>query len=215
MHQVHLEAKKRSGRGKGAARALRREGWLPGNLYGGGGPNVPLQLDRRRFWTALTREDIEHALVNLNVEGEEQTLAVVKEIQRGPVRYELLHVDFQRVRADEEITMEVAVHLVGEPIGVQRGGILEHLLRNLEIRTIVSNIPEAIEVDVSGLDIGDSLHVGEIPVPEGTTILNDPEAVVAAVAAPRVVEEPTAEGEEEEEEREPERVGERQKEEEG
>ena len=114
---------------------------------------------------------------------------MIKEIQRHPVTYDILHVDFHRVSLTEEVTTRVPVELVGESIGVKEGGILEFLLRELEIRCLPTEIPEHIAIDISHMRIGDSLRVGDLKLKEGITVLDDPETVIVLIAAPVVREE--------------------------
>ncbi len=213
MQQVRVEAGSREGRGKGAARSLRREGRLPAVLYGAGEPDRPIDIDTRAFRDALVKEAADRALINLTVDGE-QFLAIVKEVQQHPVARNLMHVDFQSIRMDQEITIETIIDLQGEPVGIAEGGVLENTTRTVQIRVLPANIPESIIVDVSEMSIGDSVFVSELDVPEGVEILDLPETLVAAVNIPRIIEldevvpEEGEEGELEEGEEEPERVGE-------
>ncbi len=212
MQQVRVEAGSREGRGKGAARSLRREGRLPAVLYGAGGPARAIDIDTRAFRDALVKEAADRALINLTVDGE-QFLAIVKEVQQHPVARHLMHVDFQSIRMDQEITIEAAIDLQGEPVGIAEGGALENPTRTVQIRVLPSNIPDGIVVDVSDFAIGDSIFVNELEVPEGVEILDPPDTLVAAVNIPRIIEidevvpEELEEGELEEGEEEPERVG--------
>ncbi|HEM47416.1 MAG TPA: 50S ribosomal protein L25, partial [Alphaproteobacteria bacterium] len=128
--------------------------------------------------------------------------ALVSELQTHPYKPEVLHVDFQQIHAGETVTVEVPIRLTGTAEGVRAGGVLQHVLHTVELEVAMENIPEAIEVDVSALEIGESVHVGELTVPEGVELLVDAERTVCTVAAPTVLEEP-----EEEAAVEPELVG--------
>ncbi|MDA1190259.1 MAG: 50S ribosomal protein L25, partial [Candidatus Poribacteria bacterium] len=124
MQQVRIEAEPRTAHRGSALRALRNAGKVPSVVYGYGEPAQSISVDMKELWTALVKRGAEHALINLNWGGE-QSLAIIKDVQRDPVRHRLLHVDFMKVRADKPITMETAIHLEGEPIGVRDdGGIL-------------------------------------------------------------------------------------------
>ncbi len=195
MHQVRIEAETRTGSGKGAARALRRAGKLPAVAYSQGEPARSIQIDARLFRRALVNENAERALISLFIDGE-QGMAVVKEIQQDPVRRDLLHVDFQNIRLNEEIVVTVDIELEGEPVGVGLGGILEFLTRQVEVRVLPTDIPDSLTLDISELEIGQSVHVHLLEPPEGVEILTDGDMVIALVAAPRVEEEPVAAPEE-------------------
>lgn len=195
MQQVRIEAETRTGSGKGAARALRREGILPAVVYSQGEPARSIQIDARLFRRALVNENAERALISLFIDGE-QGIAVVKEIQQDPVRRDLLHVDFQNIRLDEEIVVTVDIELEGDPVGVGLGGILEFLTRQVEVRVLPTAIPDSLTLDIAELEIGQSVHVHLLEPPEGVEILTDGDMVIASVAAPRVEEEPVAAPEE-------------------
>lgn len=213
MQQVRIEAGSREGLGKGAARTLRRAGRIPAVLYGAGEAARPIDIDTRAFRDAIVKESADRALINLTVDGE-RFLAIVKEVQLHPVRRDLLHVDFQSIRMDQQITIEAAIELQGEPVGIEEGGVLENPTRSVQIRVLPSNIPDGIVVDVSGLSIGDSIFIRDLDVPEGVEIEDLEETLVATVALPRVMEldefepEVEEEGELEEGAEEPEADGE-------
>jgi len=199
-----LEANPREETGKGAARSLRREGRIPGILYGHGRESLPLTVDAVDLAKLVSSISVDNTLVDLEVEGE-STKVLIREVQRHPFRNETLHVDFFEIAMDEKIHVDVPVVVEGVPTGVKdRGGVLDHMLREIEVYCLPSRIPERIVVDVSELDIGDAIHVGELEVPD-VEILTEADRSVVAVAAPTVIEEP--EEEEEEELLEPELVG--------
>ena len=215
MLQERIEVQIREGLGKGAARALRRKGLVPGIVYGHNFGPIPVQVELEEIKRLLHYESIESMLIRMRLNGREETV-MIKEIQRHPVTYDILHVDFHRVSLTEEVTTRVPVELVGESVGVKEGGILEFPLRELEIRCLPTEIPEHITVDVSQMKIGDSIRVGDLELKEGVTVLDDPDTVIVLIAAPVVREEieEAEEEAEEAEEAEPELIGEEKEEEE-
>jgi large subunit ribosomal protein L25 len=184
-----ITATNRDQTGKGAARTFRREGRVPGILYGHGEESVALSVDARELERLVHSVSIENTIVDLAFEGGRQPVKVlIREIQRHPTRDQYLHVDFFHVAMDEKISVAIPVIVVGVPIGVKdKGGMLDHQLRELEVFCLPGEIPEKIEVDVSALDIGDSIHVQDLAVPEGVEVETDLERSVVAVLAPAVV----------------------------
>jgi len=195
MSEYQLAAESRTDTGKGAARRIRSAGRVPAVLYGHGIKPEHLSVDAREFGQAL-RTGGANALLQLTL-GRQRHLALAREVQRHPVRGNLVHIDFLVVRRGEKVTVQVPLHLVGEAPGVVEGGILDQDLHQLNVEAEVTAVPEAIEGDVSGLGIGDVLRVADLKAPEGATILDDPEASVVSVVAPTV--EPVEEEEEAEE----------------
>jgi len=183
MAELKLQATKRTESGKGAARRSRAAGRVPAVLYGRGMDPVSLDVDRREFVTALKTDAGINVLLDIEFDGT-NTLAFTRELQRDPVRGTLLHADFVKVDRTQAIEIEVPVHLVGEAPGTKEGGALEHPLFSVHVRTLPGSVPEAIDADVSALNIGDTLRVSNLRAPEGVEILNDPDAVVASIAAP-------------------------------
>lgn len=184
MRQVRLVAETRAQSGSAASRALRRDGKVPAVVYGFGEPSLAVQLNLRDLQNML-KSHAEHALVDLVV-GDTSENVVMREMQRDTVRRQLLHVDFQRVRLDEEISVDVEVVLDGTPVGVREGGVLEFFTRTLHVRTLPTNLPDAIHVDVSGLGLNEAIHVRDLPFAEGLTVMNDEDTVVVTVATPHV-----------------------------
>jgi large subunit ribosomal protein L25 len=195
MSEYKLAAENRSEAGKGAARRLRASGRVPAVLYGHGAKPEHLSVDARQFGQALRTDAGVNVLIELEI-GKAHHLALAKEIQRHPVRGDLIHVDFIQVRRGEKVHVEVPVRLVGEAPGVREGGIADQDLYQLNVEAEVTAVPEAVEADVSGLGIGDVLRVGDLKAPEGAVILDDPEASVVSVVAPTVEPEPEPEVEE-------------------
>jgi large subunit ribosomal protein L25 len=183
MAEVKLKAKRRDTTGKGSARKVRAGGRVPAVLYGKDLDAVAVDVDRREFVTALQTDAGMNVLLDIDVDGK-TTLALARELQRDPVKGTLLHADFVKVDRKQRVEVEVPVHLVGEAPGAKEGGVLEHPLFAVNVRCVVTNVPEAIEADISRLQIGDVVRVSELRVPDDAEVLNDPDTVVASVAAP-------------------------------
>ena len=183
-----ITARSREGRGKGAARQARREGRIPGVLYGHGEDSLPLSVDAIELQKLVHTISIENTIVDLDLGSGEPYKVLIRELQRHPVRDEFLHIDFFHVAMDEKIQVEVPIVLVGTPTGVKnKGGVLDHQLRELEVFCLPGSIPEKIELDVSDLDIGDSIHVSDIELPD-VEVLTESDRAVVAVLAPTVME---------------------------
>jgi large subunit ribosomal protein L25 len=196
MATANLSATPRTETGKGVARKLRAQQSVPGVLYGHHRDPQPLVVDGREFDRLVERYAAETTVVELSLDG--QTVrTLIREIQRHPYRRQVLHVDFQALVAGEKVTVDVPIVLQGTPEGVRIGGVLDQILRELTVEVDPSNIPNHIDVDVSGLALAQSLHVSDLTLPEGITVLDDPEATVCVVAPPRVAEEEAAPAEEE------------------
>jgi large subunit ribosomal protein L25 len=183
MAEVTLNVEKREGTGKGPARRARMAGKVPAVVYGRGMEPVSISVDRREFLTALNTDAGMNVLLNLTVDGEKIT-TLARELQRDPVKGTLLHADFVKVDLTVEVEVEVPVHLIGEAPGVREGGVLESPLFTVHVRCLPGDVPEAIEADISNLNIGDSLRVADLAEGRGFHIENDPESVVAHIAAP-------------------------------
>lgn len=183
MAEVTLKAIKRDETGKGSARRARAAGRVPGIVYGQGIEPVAIAVDRREFVTALSTDAGMNVLLNIEVDGT-ATTALTRELQRDPVRGTLLHADFVKVDLTREVEVEVPVHIVGESPGVKEGGVLEHPLFTVHVRCLPTNVPESIDADISGLNIGDALRVSALAEGRDFQILNDLDSVVASVAAP-------------------------------
>jgi large subunit ribosomal protein L25 len=188
MAVIPLSAERRMSLGKGGARKARAAGLIPGVLYGHQEQPFAVAIQEREFQLALHHHKGGNAIVNLAVEGGEHT-ALIRAVQYDPITHNILHLDFQRISLTETVEVQVNLHLVGTPVGVKEGaGILEHILREVEVRCLPTAIPSAIDVDVTPLNIGDSIHVSDLAVPD-VTILSDAEATVATVVPPTVIEE--------------------------
>lgn len=207
---VVIEAKKRKSVGKKSTKKHRSEGYIPGVYYFRGNEAMPLLFDSLKMTQFLRGH---RGLLDLKIEGEKEPLkCFLKEYQRDPVTDDPIHVDFQGVKMGEKIIVSVPLLVQGTPVGVKNGGVLEHITRELEIECLPSHLPETLELDVSHLEIGDSIHIEELNF-ENIRILDDPETTVVLVEMPRIMveEEPT----EEEEMVEPELIGEEREGEEG
>ena len=190
-----LDGEDRTERGTRAAKRLRREGYVPGVVYGGkDGDCTSFKVN----WRTLRQVLVDGAaLIDLKVGGKTRPV-IVKDRHQHPVRDELLHIDLLEVRLDEKIQTQVNVHLEGaeEAPGIKEGGVLEHITHQLNIEALPTDIPDAIHVDVSGLEIAATMHLSEISAPQGVTFLDDPEdTIIATVVVPTEVEEPEIEEE--------------------
>ncbi|HET6637912.1 MAG TPA: 50S ribosomal protein L25/general stress protein Ctc [Gemmatimonadota bacterium] len=183
-----ISARSRESRGKGAARQTRRQGRIPGVLYGHGEDSVALSVDANDLHRLVHTISIENTIVDLDLGSGEPYKVLIRELQRHPFRDEFVHIDFFHVAMDEKIQVEVPIVLVGTPTGVKnKGGVLDHQLRELEVFCLPGSIPEKIELEVSNLDIGDSIHVSDIQLPD-VEILTELDRAVVAVLAPTVME---------------------------
>ncbi len=207
--QIKLKARQRDERGKAKARRLRREGFVPATMYGHGFEPESLRLDERELLLLLGRISAGSTLIDLEVEGGPTRKVLIREVQRHPWRPSILHVDFFRINVDEEIKVAVPLQLTGEATGVTTDdGILQQHRYEIQISCLPSEIPDGFEIDVSELEIGDSLLVSDVDA-GGVTVLDDPDSFVAAVIPPTIlVVEEEVEEEELEGELEPEVIGE-------
>ena len=198
MADYQLEIQVREGRGKGAARKLRASGQIPAVCYGRDTESVSVSLDARALERLLTTSDAGmNTLIDLRGTSLEGKTVLVKELQRDPVSGRPVHADLYAVDLARTVEVEVPVHLTGKAAGVEMGGILDHSLREIELECLPTAIPKELTVDVSALQVGDSIHVRDIALPEGVELLSDPDLSVVSVVAPAVVEEAApAEGEE-------------------
>lgn len=184
MKNKKVIAKLRAELGKGAVGRLRRSGRVPGVVYGHGDVSRHVSVDLQDLDRLFSQVAIENTVLELELEGEGVVPALVRDVQRHPVRSDVLHVDFYRVHAGEKLSLAVPVHLTGSAPGVKEGGLVQQVLHELAIRCAPENIPEAIEVDVSSLDIGDSIHVEEVLLPDGIELETDLDRTVCSVVAP-------------------------------
>jgi large subunit ribosomal protein L25 len=184
---VTVAAERRTETGKGAARRLRMSGRVPAVIYGHGRPPEPLWVWQKELDRALSGIAAESTVIDLKIGGK-TVKTLIREIQRHPIRPGFLHVDFYEIRAGERIRLRVPVHLVGVPEGVRTaGGVLDQVLREIEIEVLPQHIPEKVEVDVAHLGVGKSLHVRDLSIPNAT-ILTAGDETLCTVVPPRVEE---------------------------
>ena len=187
MEATELKAFTRKETGKGPARRFRMEGSIPAVFYGRGEEAIPLSVNAADLLKVIKAKK-ENIFIKLMIEGEKQMekLSLIKELQIEPVSRRFYHVDFYEIRMDHKLTLDVPIHFAGIPVGVTNGGELQHLKRDLKISCLPSVLPDFIEIDVSGLEIGDSIKVQDIQVPEGITVLDPGDVGVAMVAVVKV-----------------------------
>ena len=191
-NQVKLNASRRTEIGRSAVRKLKARGGVPAVVYGGKNKPEPLQIAKRDIATMLSHASGENILVELEIDGEKSgRLALVQEVQHSPIGGDILHVDFHAVSMDEMIEADVPLEPTGIPSGVKTfGGLLEQNLRSIEIECLPRDLPDVITVDVSHLNIGDSIHVRDLPLPPGVTTRVPADLTAFSVLAPTVEEAP-------------------------
>ena len=199
--RIRLEVQERESRGSGEARRLRRQGLVPGILYGRGNEPRTFAVPERELRRVLTGGGGLHAILDVVLPGQSSPHpSILKEYQQDPLRGFVTHVDLHEVRLDQPIHAQVVVHLIGEPRGVTEGGVLSQVTREINVEALPMEIPEHLDADVSELGVGDSLRVSDLGAVSGVTFLDDPEeTVLATVGMPTLVVEPEdmlAEGEE-------------------
>jgi large subunit ribosomal protein L25 len=195
MPEVSLRAQTGRSTGSRESRRVRKTGSVPAIVYGKGTEPVSIAVDAHDLHVVLHTEAGANALINLEIEGGATLLTMARVIERHPFRNEYRHIDFVTVSLDEIVTAEVAIHFEGTPIGVVNGGVFSPQRTHVVIEALPTAIPSAIVLDVSDVEIGDSLRIADLPVIEGVTYAEDPEAVVMSVTtlAAEVVEEPEEE----------------------
>jgi large subunit ribosomal protein L25 len=196
--RIKIEVRPRSEYGSAAARRLRREGFVPGVLYGRHDP-ASFSVAERELRRVLTGSGGLHTILDIAIDGGRTSPAILKEYQQDPVKGKLLHIDLQEVRLDEAITASVNVSLVGaeDAPGVREGGVLSQITREINVSALPMEVPEHIDVDVSKMELGGTMRLADIPTVEGATFLDDPdETVLATITAPTREVEPEEEAEE-------------------
>jgi large subunit ribosomal protein L25 len=198
MEVTDLAAQVRKEQKKGPARRLRQKGFVPAIFYGRSAQNLLLAVKNDEL-VKLYKNKKAHAFIKLIIdEGDKkktEKLSLIKELQIQPLTGKFYHADFYEVDMKHKLTVDVSLRFVGKPIGVENGGELQHIKREVKVSCLPANLPDHIDVDVAGLDIGDSIKIKELTIPEGITILDLPDSAVAAVAVIKIVkvEEPVAE----------------------
>ena len=184
MPDTKLAAEVRSDRGSRPAGRLRREGQLPGIVYGLGDEAIAVTVSAKQLGGILSSRTGANTLITLQINGRDQ-LALARQVQRDAVKGNLIHVDFVRVRADQTIQAEVRLHLLGQPEGVSQGGMLEQLMHSLTVEGLPGQLPTEIEHDVTALVLGDQLHVSDVQLPPGVVITNESTELIAMISVPR------------------------------
>lgn len=197
--RIRLEVQERDAYGSSASRRLRERGLIPGVLYGSGKNAQSFCVHERELRRVLAGEHGRHTILDVVLEGQQRAHhAVLKDFQVDPLRSKLLHIDLQEVRLDQLIQSQVVVELVGTPEGVVQGGVLSQVAREVNVEALPMEVPDRLQLDVSGMLIGDSLRLADLIAPEGVKLLDDEELVLATVTPPTRVEEPEEEAAEEE-----------------
>lgn len=192
MSQISLRAESGRLTGSRESRRLRRTGRVPGVVYGKKTEPINIAINAHDLHMALHTEAGANALINLEIEGGESLLTMARVIDRHPFRNEYRHVDFVTVSLDETVQAEVAIHFVGNPVGVREGGVFSPSRTHVVVETLATAIPSAIELDISEVQVGESLRIEDLPVIEGVTYVEDPDAVVMSVTTPVMEEVPEA-----------------------
>ena len=197
--RVQLDVEERAELGSAAVRRLRKRGLIPGVIYGGGHDPFVFSVHERELRRALTTDHGLNAILDVTVGGDARPV-IVKEYQRDPISGRVTHVDLVQVRLDRVIQTTVGIELIGDSPGVREGGVLQQVAREITVEALPLEVPERIEVDVSGLAVGDSIRLEEVTVPDGVRFVDDPhETIIVTVTVPTRVEEPEEELEEGEE----------------
>ena len=212
MEEIFLDAEVREEVGRGKVNDLRLKGFIPAVVYAQGKDALPLKVSHKAFLGLVHQYRIESMIINLKIKDDKKNkprVCLIKEMQYDPVHGGIIHVDFNEISLTKAIKVNVSVVTKGEPVGVkQEGGSLEHILWEIEVECLPTDIPKNFEIDVSLLKIGDSIHIKDLNVPEKVKVLNDPGVIVLSVAAP-MKEEVPAEAVEGEEKQEPEVIKEK------
>jgi large subunit ribosomal protein L25 len=199
MEVRELRAEARTGSGKGPARRLRSQGMIPAVFYGGGDASLPIFVNAKDL-LKLMKDAEENVFIKLSIQdpqGSTEKLSIIKDIQIDPPSRKLLHADFCAVSMDHEMEFDVPLHFAGTPAGLRDGGEFLHLKREIRVICLPGILPQHIEVDISGLGIGDSLKAGDLSLADGIKLLDHEDAAVATVMAPKVESAAATEGEEE------------------
>lgn len=205
-----LDATFREETGKGVARQIRFKGRVPAVMYGMKTDPISLSIDAHAMGRVLAKVG-SHAIIEIDIDGapgkETNHTVMLKAIQIHPIKDSLIHIDFQKIDMNKEIDRVIPLHLVGTAAGTKIGGVLQHGVHELTLRGIAKSIPESFDVDIEALEIGAAIRIADLELPAGMVALSSPEEIVVSVVAPRLEEEPAAEGEEAEEQAEPEVIG--------
>ncbi|MEC8753115.1 MAG: 50S ribosomal protein L25 [Verrucomicrobiota bacterium] len=204
-----LNIKKRNNQGSSSSRRMRSEGILPGIMYGSDNEPNLVEMNLHQVEQILKNHNSDTILIEVDVENEGSTRVLMKEVQYHPVTSSILHVDLQKVVAGKPIQVDISVELKGEPEGVKSGGLLDHITHSISIECLPKDMISSIEVDISNLDIGNSLSISDISVPPKIKILSDENLIIVSVSAPKVNDTVEDEETEDEESSEPEVINEK------
>lgn len=185
MASASLKAKPRDGTGKGDNRKLRTTGLVPAVVYGHGEKTRSVAVDGHELELLFQKVHVENTIIDLNIEGEKPIKTLVREVQTHPARGNVLHVDFYQIHAGELVQVQIPLNFVGAAVGVKAGGMLQHTMDELDIRVSADAIPDRIDVDVTNLNIGDSVHVSDLKVPAGVEVLDTGDRSVCSVIPPQ------------------------------
>lgn len=192
MEKVLIEAQKRDKIDKASRSALRKEGKVPAIFYSKHHDPLPVQVSERAIHPLVFTSKTH--LITLNVEGHEELECIIKDVQFDPTTEKIVHVDLLGLKKGEKIEIEVPVQLIGSPIGIKEGGVLQHTLHKVNIECLPTDIPEHIEIDVTNLKLGHAIHIADLKY-DNITVLNNPESIVASVTHPKVEKEAAPAGE--------------------
>lgn len=196
--QIQFKATKRDAQGTGASRRLRRAGQLPGIIYGGAGEALPITLDHNELYHLLKKEVFHSSVLTIDVDGQKET-AILRDTQWHAFKPQVLHIDFQRVAADQKMHLKVPLHFVGAEVSpaVKLGGcMISHVTNEIDVQCLPGNLPEFVEVDLSALEAGQSVHVSQLNLPAGVELVQHGEGDPVVATALKVKGAAEAEGEE-------------------
>lgn len=183
MSEMTIQVERRERVGKGGSRASRRQGMIPGVVYGGGKDSVPIQLDRKSFVELMKKAGSENPIFRLQLSGSGQERhAILRDLQRDPVSRMVIHLDFQRIEMNQKVHVSVPIELIGTAVGVKtEGGLVEFTTREIRIECLPADIPKHLEVDISGLHVGQHIEARELQLPKGVTLNDEPDKVIVTL----------------------------------
>ena len=190
--KIEIYAKERKSKGTGASRRLRHEGSTPGSLYGGAKDAISLEIDTKELFMQFRHEAFHASILTLNLEGKKESV-ILRDFQMHPVRNNIQHIDFQRINENEKISVKVPFHFINEETapGVKiEGGLVSHIMTEIDISCLPKDLPQYIEVDLGELAMGESIHLSEVTVPEGvelTSLTDENDPAITSISKPKVV----------------------------
>lgn len=191
MEHIKVKGDLREVGKKGVTNRIRLSGFIPAILYGKGEAPIAIKIPAKDFTTALLHAGT-NALIDLEIPGRAQSIVMLKDFQTNTITHVITHADLLKISMQEKITIEVPIHLTGKAIGLSKGGLVEQSRRELEVRCLPGKIPDAIDVDITHLDMGHSVHIGELKLPEGVEVPHDVDFAIVSIVAPREEEIPAA-----------------------